>query len=71
VTRTASQPPGTGHEGMGLPRYVSARAFRELLDVSDRAFRRGLTAGRIPAPDLRLLEDKTTMEGMGHYILRA
>ena len=36
-----------------LPRYVRSRTFRELLDLSERAFRRGLAAGRIPPPDLR------------------
>ena len=36
-----------------LPSYVDAKGFRNRLCLSDRAFRRGLSAGRIPPPDLR------------------
>ena len=38
----------------GLPRYVDAAEFRQALVMADRTFRRALSAGRIPKPDLRL-----------------
>ena len=50
MTEPASQPVD---DATGLPQYVTAAKFRKLLALSDRAFRRGLAAGRIPAPDLR------------------
>jgi len=35
-----------------LERLVTAREFRELLGVSDRTFRRWVSAGLIPSPEL-------------------
>lgn len=53
MSRAAPKPSEIALGEGGLPRYVSAKAFREALDISDRAFRRGLSANRIPSPDLR------------------
>jgi hypothetical protein len=53
VTRAAILRPVTVYGATDLPRYVSANTFREALAISNRAFRRGPAAGRIPTPDLR------------------
>ena len=53
MRRSVHQPPSAEQSAEELPSYVDAKGFRSRLCLSDRAFRRGLSAGRIPPPDLR------------------